>query len=93
MASGASASGENAIPVASRSVDVILGPISVSRANAMLGEITPKMAEAVKSGPALKHFPPLARERAMPAEVGDEPLPHLVHKLVHLVLKEVLPDV
>lgn len=38
------ASGENAIVRTAPTADVIIGPISIGWANAMLGEITPKMA-------------------------------------------------
>ena len=87
------ASGENAILVTSRYVDVIVGPISISWANAMLGEITPKMAEAVMSSPAPKLFLPLSQEPAVLVGVSSEPLPHLVQQLVHHKLREVLSDV
>lgn len=50
MASGAT--GENAVIYNSSRVDVIVGPVGIVMANAMLGEITPKMAEAVSSGDA-----------------------------------------
>lgn len=46
------ATGENAVIYNSSRVDVIVGPIGIVMANAMLGEITPKMAEAVSSGDA-----------------------------------------
>lgn len=46
------ATGENAVIYNSNRVDVILGPLGIVMANAMLGEITPKMAEAVTSGNA-----------------------------------------
>ncbi len=46
------ATGENAVVYNSSRVDVIVGPIGIVMANAMLGEITPKMAEAVSSGDA-----------------------------------------
>jgi hypothetical protein len=87
------ASGENAILFTSRCVDVIIGPISISWANAMLGEITPKMAEAVMSCPAPKLFLPLSQEPVVLVGVSSEPLPHLVQQLVYKKLKEVLPDV
>ena len=38
------ATGENPVVVASRKADVIIGPIGIVIADAMLGEITPKMA-------------------------------------------------
>ena len=41
------ATGENAVIRCLDQADLILGPISITWANAMLGELTPKMAEAV----------------------------------------------
>lgn len=41
------ATGENAVCVACRKADVIAGPIGIVIADALLGEITPKMATAV----------------------------------------------
>lgn len=49
---GNGATGENAVVYNSNRVDVIVGPIGIVMANAMLGEITPKMAEAVSSSDA-----------------------------------------
>lgn len=46
------ATGENAVVYNSSRVDAIVGPIGIVVANAMLGEITPRMAEAVASGGA-----------------------------------------
>jgi hypothetical protein len=41
------ATGENAVIVGCRSADVIMGPIGIVIADALLGEITPAMATAV----------------------------------------------
>lgn len=76
------ASGENAIYRTVMLSDYIVGPIAVSWANAMLGEVTPKMAEAVTSSPALKFFLPLSQENAKVVGVANEPLPHLVQEVV-----------
>ena len=46
------ATGENAVIYNSGRVDAIVGPVGIVEANAMLGEITPKMAEAVASSNA-----------------------------------------
>ena len=43
------ATGENAIVVNSGQADCIIGSLGIMMANAMLGEITPRMAEAVAS--------------------------------------------
>ena len=56
------ASGENAIVHAVAKTDLILGSISITWANAMLGEVTPKMAEAVMSCAAPKILLPLTQE-------------------------------
>jgi hypothetical protein len=87
------ASGENAIVRTTQAADVIIGPISISWANAMLGEITPKMAEAVMSSAAPKILLPLSQESVVLVGVTAEPLPHLVQQLVYQKLKEVLPNV
>ena len=41
------ATGENSVVVASARADVIMGPVGIVIADYMLGEITPKMAQAV----------------------------------------------
>ncbi len=58
------ATGENAVIYNSRRVDVIVGPIGIVLANAMLGEITPKMAEAVASSDAKLILIPMNRFHA-----------------------------
>ncbi len=46
------ATGENAVRVASRRADVIVGPVGIVIADALLGEVTPAMALAVAQSPA-----------------------------------------
>ena len=48
------ATGENAVRVACRKADVIVGPLGIIIADAMLGEITPVMAAAVGQCEAVK---------------------------------------
>ena len=55
------ATGENPVVIASRSADVIVGPIGIIAADSMLGEITPKMAEAVGQSSARKVLIPVNR--------------------------------
>lgn len=87
------ASGANAICYAVRQVDFIVGSVAVSWANAMLGEVTPKMAEAVSSSAALKVLLPLSQERVEIVGIQKEPLPHLVQEAVEKIKKEVTKDV
>lgn len=86
------ASGENAICRTVKATDLIVGPISVGWANAMLGEVTPKMAEAVASSSAMKIFIPLSQENIELVGTLDEPLPHMVQAAVERI-KEVIKDV
>ena len=83
------ASGENAIFHTVNNVDCIVDTVSITWANAMLGELTPKMAEAVMSSPALKLLLPLAQEKAEIVGSSKEPLPHLVEEAVRRI-KEVI---
>ena len=83
------ASGENAICRTVLVADCIIGPIAVTWANAMLGEVTPKMAEAVTSSAAIKILLPLSQEKVRIVGVPKEPLPHLVQEVVEKI-KEVM---
>jgi len=53
------ATGENAVIVGCRTADVIIGPIGILSADALLGEITPKMAKAVGQSKADKILIPV----------------------------------
>ena len=76
------ASGENAIIRTSRTADLIIGPIGILLANAMMGEMTPRMAEAVASSPARKILLPLTQENIEVVGISPMPLPHLIESLV-----------
>ena len=53
------ATGENPVIVACRRADVIIGPIGIVIADAMLGEVTPNMAIAVGSADAARILIPM----------------------------------
>ena len=76
------ASGENAIVQTAGKVDIIIGTIAVVMAHSMMGEITPRMAEAVASSPAKKILIPLSQENVEIVGVPYVPLPHLVETLI-----------
>lgn len=86
------ASGENAIRCTTARVNCIVGPIAITWANAMLGELTPRMAEAVTSSTAVKILLPLSQERAEIVGLAREPLPHLVEAAIEKI-KEVMDHV
>ena len=76
------ASGENAIVLVVQEVDLILGSMAIVVANSMMGELTPKMAEAISGARAKKVLLPLAMNRLELIGVSEEPLPHLVEMAV-----------
>ncbi|MEW6115865.1 MAG: DUF3842 family protein [Nitrospirota bacterium] len=82
------ATGENAIQWNTGRVDIITGPLSIVLANGMLGELTPRMAEAIASSSAKKFLIPLIQEDVEVLGTTREPLPHLIEKLVERI-KEV----
>lgn len=65
------ATGENAVIVASRKTDVIIGPIGIVIADALLGEVTPQMAVAVGQADAVRILLPMNRCDNLVAGVSD----------------------
>jgi len=76
------ATGENAIIWNSQRVDVIIGPLSIAFPDAMLGEVTAKMASAVVSSAARTILLPLNQEDIEVVGVNKEPLPHMIEHIV-----------
>ena len=73
---------ENAVMVASRKADVIIGPIGMLIADAMLGEITPAMALAVAQADAKKIIIPFSNCDNYVAGGGDMSISRLVEDAV-----------
>lgn len=74
------ATGENAVIYNSSRVDAICGPMGILMANAMLGEITPKMAEAVSTGEVPVFLIPMSKCSAKVMGVADKKLPEYVRE-------------
>lgn len=55
----AGATGENPVVVAARDADVLIGPVGILAADALLGEVTPAMAEAIGRSRAMKLLLPV----------------------------------
>ena len=53
------ATGENPVVVNAKNADVIIGPVGIIVANALMGEVTPKMAQAVGESEAFKLLIPV----------------------------------
>ena len=81
------ASGENAIVQTVRRMDVVIGPIGIIMAHAMMGEVTPVMAAAVSGSPARKILIPLSQENIEIAGASSAPLPRLIDTMLEENLK------
>ena len=81
------ATGENAVVICSRKADVIAGPIGIVIADSMMGEITPKMAEAVGASDALRVLVPMNRCRTFIAGVQTTAVGDQVRDAVDKILK------
>lgn len=81
----AAATGENPVVVNSAWADVIVGPIGIIVANALLGEITPKMAAAVSESGAKKVLIPVNRCAVTVVGVQEKTLSEYVRDAVALI--------
>jgi len=77
------ASGTNAIVQTVQKADVIIGPVGIIMPHAMMGEVTPLMAEAICSADAKKILLPLTQENLEIVGVSGLPLPQLVDELLN----------
>ena len=76
------ATGENAVIVNSRKADVIVGPIGMVIADALLGEITPQMALAVAQSNAKRIMIPINHCDNMVVGVGDLNISKLIKDVI-----------
>ena len=72
------ATGENAVVVNCRHADVIVGPIGIVIADALLGEITPAMAAAVCQSGAKRVLVPINHCENYVGGVPEQPVSQLV---------------
>lgn len=79
------ATGENAVVVACRTADVIVGPVGIAVADALMGEVTPRMAEAVGSSRARRVLIPVNACETIIVGVEEAGIATLVRKAVELL--------
>ena len=79
------ATGENAVIVACRSADIIVGPIGIATADALMGEISPPMANAVASSPAYRVLIPMNLCNTYVAGVSDNSSAILEDAMAHIL--------
>ena len=82
----AGATGENAVRVCCRDADIIAGPIGIVFADAMLGEITPMIAQSIGSSSAEKVLVPVTRCHTHVAGLQEQPLMQFVVDAVQIIL-------
>ena len=85
------ATGENPVVVACRKANVIIGPIGIVIADAMLGEITPKMAVAVGQAAGTRILLPVNKCDNLVAGIGDVSMTEIIEdviKRVKLILEK-----
>lgn len=81
------ATGENSVLVASKRVDVIMGPLGIVIADAMLGEITPAMAAAVGQSRAARILIPVNLCDNIVVGAADAPMGKKVQSAVDELIK------
>lgn len=83
------ATGENAVCYNAARSDLILGPIGLLSANALLGEVSPAMANAVSSAPGRKILIPSSSCGILVAGATGLKLEDALQSAVELCLREV----
>lgn len=76
------ATGENPVLVACRKADIIIGPIGIVIADALFGEITPKMAAAVAQADAVRILLPVNKCDNLVAGVPDLSMSTLIEDVM-----------
>lgn len=77
-----SATGENPVVVSAARADVIIGPMGIIAANALMGEITPRIAMAVSEAAAVKILIPMNRCGIMVAGTPELTITEFIDKAV-----------
>jgi len=83
------ATGENPILVNASKMDYIMGPIGIISANALLGELTPKMAEAISAASAGKILIPIHKCNIKVAGVPSKSLYAYVEDALEHLISEI----
>lgn len=82
------ATGENAIIVSAKKANIIVGPVSITMPNSMMGEVTNKISEAIIESEALKILLPIMPEDVELVGVENKPLALLIKDCVKSIKTE-----
>ncbi len=80
------ATGENAVIVGAKWADIIIGPIGIVIADALLGEVTSKMAAAVGSAEAKRILIPMNKCDTIVAGIDNIPTSSLIENAVQKII-------
>jgi hypothetical protein len=83
------ATGENAVIVACRKADIIVGPLGIVIADSLCGEISPKMSVAVGQSEAKKILVPANRCGNIVVGVEDTSMSKLIDRVIDEITREV----
>ena len=81
------ATGENAVRVSLRKADIVVGPMGIVIPNALMGEITPAIAEMVASCDAHKILVPVNQNHFDIVGLANRPLVALIKEAVENACK------
>lgn len=79
------ATGENALIVACKAADIIVGPIGIIVSDALLGEVSPAMAKAVGESAAKKVLIPLNKCDVLIPGVEDKSTGELLNDALKMI--------
>ena len=83
------ASGENPVIYNAAKSDFIMGPMGIITANAMLGEITPKMAGAISKSEAKKILIPMNKCNVITVGVVNKAMGEYIKEAVNILKEEI----
>ena len=79
------ATGENAVLTCAKRADIIVGPIGIVLANALMGEVTPKMAKAIGGAEATRVLIPVSKCDTLIAGVSSVSMSVLIEDAVQKI--------
>lgn len=79
------ATGENAVIYNSQRAHLIIGPIGISFANSMYGEISPAMAKAINESQGEKYLLPISKCCVKTVGVENKSVNEYIHDLIKLL--------
>ncbi len=86
------ATGENSVAAACRTADIIIGPIGIIIADAMIGEITPAMATCITQADATRILIPFNNCNTFVAGIAGQNTGELISAAIERLRTCVTPD-